>query len=78
MWKVKGYRGKRTDYRHAYRIKLTVPTDRWDRTQFLASASDRIDWCEEHCTGEWSEQYSTFWFEKRNDALMFKLTWGGR
>lgn len=77
MWKTKGYSGKRTEYRHAYRIKLKVPTDRWGLSRFHSSQGERIEWCEEHCTGEWSEQYSTFWFEKRNDALMFKLSFGG-
>ena len=78
MWKIKGYRGKRTNHRHTYRIKLPIPAGRWERSQHLALAGDRIDWCEGNCKGEWSEQFDTFWFEKRDDALLFKLTWGGR
>jgi hypothetical protein len=80
MWKIKGYRGKRTDYRHAFKVTMKPDTDdRWGRANFVSRYGDQIDWCEEHCKGEWSSQYAgLFWFEKRNDALMFKLTWGGQ
>lgn len=78
MWRIKGYRGKRTDYRYAFKVKLFISKDRWAFSNFQATQPDRIDWCEEHCKGEWSVQGSIFWFDKRNDAVMFKLIWGGR
>lgn len=81
MWKIKGYRGKRSDYRQAFKVSLKRPKVGERAVAFGEHRhinDDRIAWCEEHCVGAWHTTGGyDYWFERCGDAIMFKLVWGG-
>jgi len=77
------YKGLRTQHAHA--IKVTIPSpDEYNRS--LNSSETRYsklaemeDWCEEFCTRNWSSfGYSTWYFDKPTEAVMFKMIFGGK
>jgi hypothetical protein len=39
---------------------------------------EMFDWCEDHCRNSWSYVDGWFWFDKASEAMLFKLTWGGK
>ena len=55
-------------YNNQY-IKVFVGPDRTNRDAMC-------DWINERCTGKCNLYYKYFCFEKEEDAIMFKLSWG--
>jgi hypothetical protein len=74
----RGYKGLRTGYRQAVRVKLRVPEDYHARVAFFARRSEMEDWCEENCHHSWSHVDGFFWFDKTSEAVLFKMIFGGR
>jgi len=74
----RGYKGLRTGYRHAVKVKVFAPNDPWNRNTYWLWVNDLEDWCEEHCKHHWSHIDGLFWFDKVSEAVLFKMTFGGR
>ena len=69
MWNPpRGYKGLRTQYRHAVKVDIHISGPNY---KFVIS--EMINWCEEHCRYNWSLIDRTFWFDKTNEAIMFKM-----
>lgn len=75
------YKGLRTQHVHAAKVTLPYPDD-WRRRGLYAlnpMIAEMEDWCEEFCTRNWSSTgYSTWYFDKTSEAIMFKLVFGGK
>lgn len=77
------YKGLRTQYTHAYKVVLAPPGDHNRSLNSMETRYSKIaemeDWCEELCTRNWSfSGYSTWYFDKLVEAVMFKMTFGGK
>lgn len=80
------YKGLRTQYVQA--VKVTIPYPERPRGVgiywgYAAANNARLaemeEWCEENCTRNWSSfGYSTWYFDKASEAVLFKMTFGGR
>lgn len=77
MWNPpRGYKGQRTNYRHAFRVKLkNLP--QWRGTDYYNRLMEMEDWCEANCRRNWSCSWiGEWWFDSRGEAVLFKLTFG--
>jgi hypothetical protein len=74
------YKGLRTSYKHAAKVLIPCDVTKFrDRLVHNAKYADMIDWCEENCTRNWSSfSYTEWYFDKTNEAVMFKMIFGGR
>lgn len=79
---LKGYKGFRTNHRYAYDLTIRYDREavwktrgRWDEIRSFFYELE--DWCEENATGPWSRNGDRFFFEKRDDLMLFKLTFMG-
>lgn len=73
-----GYKGLRTGYRHACRIKLHRESAGYNRLNIYDWTDERLEWCEENCKNPWSHVDGAWWFDKTNEAIMFKMVFGGQ
>ena len=77
----RGYKGHRTTFRYAYDCTIKYDKDKaWKTGQFRAVQQffyELEEWCEEHTTGPWSRQGDRFFFEHKDNLILFKLTFMG-
>lgn len=77
----RGYTGFRTNYRYAYDCTIRYDKEAaWKRGRYQeirAFFYELEEWCEENCTGPWSKNGDRFFFEKKDDLMLFKLSWMG-
>jgi hypothetical protein len=72
-----GYKGYRTSYRQACRVKL-IRDPAASAALVSHNVVDMYEWCEENCNHPWSHVDGCWWFDKTNEAVMFKMVFGGR
>lgn len=80
MWnRPRGYKGLRTNYRHAFRIHIRKLSDvRASHKSIYDQQTIMEEWCEENCKHHWSSNhYSEWWFDNAQEAIMFKMIFGG-
>lgn len=78
------YKGYRTNHTHAIKVTLPQPDySTWRSTSMPSELTlkglEMEDWCEENCQHNWSTSgYCTWYFDRMSEAVMFKMTFGGR
>jgi hypothetical protein len=80
------YKGFRTTYTHAIKVTIPYPERISGRSLYAMGANDNSarlaemeDWCEEFCRFSWSSMgYCTWYFDKMQEAIMFKMLFGGK
>ena len=80
------YKGVRTNYAHAIKVVIPIPERVTRRSLYAMGANDRLpqllameEWCEENCKFNWSSPgYTTWYFDKMQEAIMFKMIFGGK
>lgn len=81
------YKGFRTNLVHA--IKITIPRPEYvsgrsmsamdQRGSYTEKLYEMEEWCEDHCTRNWSSMgYTTWYFDRMPEAIMFKMLFGGK
>jgi hypothetical protein len=84
------YKGNRTNYVHAIKITIPYPDPgphyggrsmlmRTGPNPNMVKLAEMEDWCEDNCMANWSSfGYSTWYFDRMNEAVMFKMIFGGK
>jgi len=87
MWTPpRKYNGLRTQNTHAVKVKIPLPDSPrslgayWNHKDAMnARLAEMEDWCEEHCTRNWSSfGFTTWYFDRTNEAVLFKMIFGGK
>jgi hypothetical protein len=42
---------------------------------FACKRKPIIEWCKNNCSGQWTEYLGSFYFEREQDLMLFKLRW---
>lgn len=80
------YKGFRTQYAQAIKVTIPKPEHVPGRSLYAMGANNNTprlvemeDWCEENCKHPWSSfGYSVWYFDKMQEAIMFKMIFGGK
>lgn len=74
----RGYKGLRTIYRQAAKVKIHFSIEDLRSGYSQTRRLEMEQWCEDNCRYNWSHVDGYFWFDKTNEAVLFKMIFGGR
>jgi hypothetical protein len=81
------YKGKRSQWRQAAEVTIHYPETQPGRSLNAINEREAVrqmiyemeEWCETHCSHEWHSTGYTRWsFAKTSEAVLFKMTFGGK
>lgn len=81
MWRKQAT--KQTHFRYAYEVdlidKMQLRGASWNKICQYRNMGDEAEiWCDDNCMRSWSRESVRFYFDSKDDAMMFKLIWAGR
>lgn len=84
------YKGYRTDLTHAIKVTFPRPSiQEWKQSRSMLTPKgpseemiqlcEMEQWCEDNCKANWSSMGCyTWYFDRMNEAVMFKMIFGGK
>lgn len=80
---------KKTKFRYPYMVDLKSKYMKTITSAFTKTTITEFDWhtyeydeytmsgwCHDHCKNDFSENEARWWFENKQDAMLFKIVWG--